>query len=178
MHDVLLVHVVESFQYLLDDICRLTFVELLLHLNLFEQIATTHELSHDVEAAIVFQELKDTRDVRVLRLLKDLQLVDVELFVDLVHSELLLLDEFDSARHFGFAMHAQFDCAKRARSQRLLSRVVLGQVLLVNLLKLHLSFVVKELLLCLLSLRTRHLAMSVHNRIHVQQSVHCLLRTH
>ena len=97
MHDVETVHVVQGKHELLDHVGGLRFRELLLLLNHVEQVAPCDELHDDVVAPGIFHELKNARDMRMNRLLKDLELVFVELLVDVGHLKRSLVDNFDGA---------------------------------------------------------------------------------
>lgn len=85
MHNVLAVHVVESEQDLLDDVCGVALRESTpAAVNHFKQVSTGDKLHDDVEAAIIFHQLKDTSDVRMHCLFKDCKLILVQLLENFV----------------------------------------------------------------------------------------------
>ena len=85
MHDVLLMHEVESEEELLDHISGLHFSKLLHLANLFKKVATQDHLHDDIVVLSVLKELKDASDVGMRSLLEHLKLILVQLLVDLVH---------------------------------------------------------------------------------------------
>ena len=85
MHNVLAVHVVESEQDLLDDVCGVALRESTpAAVNHFKQVSTGDKLHDYVEAAIIFHQLKDTSDMRMHCLFKDCKLILVQLLENFV----------------------------------------------------------------------------------------------
>ena len=85
MHNVLAVHVIESEQDLFDDVCgvalRKSAPAVVYH---FKQVSTGDKLHDNVEAAVIFHQLKDTSDVRMHCLFKDCKLILVQLLENFV----------------------------------------------------------------------------------------------
>ena len=83
MHDILVVHVVQSKAQLLDDVCSLAFLEHTHAFDLVKKISTSNKLHNDVETPLIFKKLKYAGDMWVHCVLKNLQLVPVQFLVDI-----------------------------------------------------------------------------------------------
>lgn len=119
VHDVLLVHEVESKEDLLDHMSRLRLSELLQASNLCKQITASNDLHDDVVVSLVFQKLIDSSDVGVLDGLQNLELVLVQLLVHLRLIQLSLLDGFDGAGHVSLPVTAEMHGAESTLSNLL-----------------------------------------------------------
>ena len=83
MHDVLVVHVVQSQTQLLDDASSLVFLEHAHALDLIEEIAASNQLHDDVVAPLIFKKLEYACDMWVHSVLKNSELVLVQFLVDI-----------------------------------------------------------------------------------------------
>ena len=66
MHDVSLVAVVHSREYLLCDFCGIDFAKLLLFRDLVEELATVTEFSNEEVSFLVLKELVKFQNVWVI----------------------------------------------------------------------------------------------------------------
>ena len=82
MHDILVVHVVQSQTQLLDDVCGLAFLEHTHALDLVKKISTSDKLHYDVVTPLIFKKLEYAGDMWVHSILKNCQLVLVQLLID------------------------------------------------------------------------------------------------
>ena len=109
MHNVLVVHVVQSQTQLLDYVCGLTFLEHTHAFDLVKKIASCNKLHNDVVTSLVFKKLEYAGDMWVHGILKNLQLVLVQFLVDIRDLQTALADNFDSTRHLRELMVGKFD---------------------------------------------------------------------
>ena len=109
MHNVLVVHVVQSQTQLLDNVSGLAFLEHTHAFDLVKKIATSNKLHNDVVTSLVFKKLKYAGDMWVNGILKNLQLVLVQLLIDICNLQTALADNFDSTRHLRELMVGKFD---------------------------------------------------------------------
>ena len=75
MGDVLLVHVADRKEQLLDGLGCVTLAQSFDLDNVIVKLASCHELCHNVKVGIVLQKLKDAHHVRMICLLKHLKLL-------------------------------------------------------------------------------------------------------
>ena len=73
VHNVLVMHVVDSEQNLLQNESDFLLGELLFFQNVAAQITSRHQLHDDVEFALIFEEFNHSDNVRMLSLLQNLK---------------------------------------------------------------------------------------------------------
>lgn len=113
MHDILLVHVVESKKDLLDQLCCFLLTKSLMLNNMVVKFATGNQLRHDVKVDWVVEKFEDPRNMRMLRILQNLQLLLHQVEEDLVFADVLLMDNLDCARHSCLPIHTLTHLTKR-----------------------------------------------------------------
>ena len=77
MHDIEAVHIVQGKAKLLDHVRCLILAELALLFYHIEEVASSDQLHDDVIVSLVLHELEDTRNVWMLCLFEDCELVPV-----------------------------------------------------------------------------------------------------
>ena len=127
MHDILVVHVVQSQTYLLDYVWSLAFLENTHSFDLVKKITTTNKLHNNVVASLIFKKLKYASNMWVHRVLKNLQLVLVQFLVDICDLQTALADNFDGTGHLRELMVGKFDWTKSTAAKFLFHDIVVRQ---------------------------------------------------
>jgi len=115
----LLVHVVKSKQKLVNDFSGISFRKLLGFDDAVEEVATTDKLHNNKEVLAVFEKLKNTSDVRMIGLFKNLELLLHKFTEDRSLLQLILFDNLHCYINFTFLVSAEVDFAKGAVSNSL-----------------------------------------------------------
>ena len=84
MSNILLVHVADSEKELLDSIGCLALSKPLNFNDVVVEFSTCHKFSHDIEIGLILQEFKDADHVRMVCLLKYIELLLHQINQDLV----------------------------------------------------------------------------------------------
>lgn len=82
MHDVSLMTVIDCGKNLLHNLSGLLFGETALIANFFEELSSSAKFCNDEEGSLLLIEFKDLDDIRVIKLLENL---------DFIHQSVLLL---------------------------------------------------------------------------------------
>lgn len=97
MHNILLVHVVNSQQYLLDNVRRMRFLQGASFEYSLEQLAALKQLTGQVKVPVVLKYVRHSHDVGVCEALDYTHLLPHELLERRVGLQLLFVDNFESA---------------------------------------------------------------------------------